>query len=226
VYTGIWIAIDPDFKQGLIQQWNLNVQRSLPGSMVFSVAYTGTHGTRLMNKNTPLNSATPGSGFNPAARRPYPQYNAINVTLSRGWLEYHSMQLRLERRAAKGLFLLGSYTWSKAMTNGLVQEITSDPGVRYYPFVPWPNADKGLAATDLRHNMTVSFLYQMPFGKGQTWGNNWHSLVDGILGNWQLNGIVSARTGFPLGLSMLSNTSGTSFGNRPNQVCSGKLDPA
>ncbi len=223
-YTGDWRVFDPSFKQGLIQQWNLNVQRSLPGSVVFSLAYTGTHGTRLMDKNVNLNTATPGPGFNPASRRPYPQYNGIFVTLSRGWLEYHSMQARLERRAAKGLFLLASYTYSKAMTNGLRQEITGDPGLNYYPLIQWKDADKGLATTDLRHNFTISYLYQLPFGKGQSFLTNLHPIGEAILGGWQFNGITSARSGFPLGFTMANNQSGTQLGNRPNMGCSGNLD--
>jgi hypothetical protein len=222
-YTGDWRAISPNFKQGIIQQWNVNAQRSLPLSMVFSVAYAGSHGTRLMDKNFNLNTATPGSGFNPSSRRAYPQYNGIFTTLSRGWLKYNSLQLRLERRAANGMYLLGAYTYSRALTNGLQQEITGDPGVKYFPLAPFPKADDGFAATDLRHSVTISYLYPLPVGKGRKFLTGAGRVANGVLGEWQINGITTMRSGFPLGFTMSSNQSGTALSNRPNMTCAGTL---
>jgi len=222
-YTGDWRAISPNFKQGMIQQWNVNVQRSLPLSMVFSAAYAGSHGTRLMDKNFNLNTATPGSGFNPASRRPYPQYNGVFTTLSRGWLKYNSMQLRLERRAASGMYLLGAYTYSRALTNGLKQEITGDPGADYFPLAPFPKADDGYAATQLRHSFTISYLYPLPVGKGRKFLTGAGRVADGFLGGWQVNGITTMRSGFPLAFTMASNQSGTALSNRPNMTCAGSV---
>ncbi len=172
-YHGDWHVFAPNFKMGHIQQWNFNIQQSLPGSTVLTVAYAGTYGDRLMEKNFNFNSAPPGPYNNPAALRPYPQYNNILVTDSHGWLNYQSLQVKAERRAAKGLYVLAAYTYSKALTNGLVQEITGDPGQDYYPLLPFPSADKGLASTDLRHNFTFSYVYQIPFGKGRTFLSTW-----------------------------------------------------
>jgi hypothetical protein len=217
-YTGAWRAWDPKFQMGLIEQWNVNVQRELPGSTVLTVAYAGTHGTRLMQKNFDFNSTKIGSA-NANSSRTYPQYGSVFVTDSHGWLRYDSLQLKAERRAAKGLYLLGAYTWSKAFSNGLRQEITGDPGVDFYPLLPNPDADKGYAGTDLRHNFTMSFLYQLPFGKGQRWANSMNKVGEHVLGGWEFNGIVLAHSGFPLGFSTSSNQSGTNIGNRPNMTC-------
>ncbi len=223
VYGGDWHAWDPNYKMGLIQQWNFNIQRELPGSMVFTAAYAGTHGTRLMDKNFNYNSAPPGPYTNPRNLRPYPQYNNILITDSHGWLRYDSLQAKLEKRAAKGLYLLAAYTYSKAYTNGLLQEITGDPGADYYPLNAWPNADKGLASTDLRNNFTISYLYELPIGKGQRFLSNLHGVGQQLLGGWQVNGITILHTGFPLGMTTGANQSGTGLTNRPNHVCDGTL---
>lgn len=223
VYTGDWHAWDPNYKMGRIQQWNFNIQRELPGSMVFTVAYAGTHGTRIMEKNFNFNTAPPGPYTNPRNLRPYPQYNNILVTDSHGWLRYDSLQAKLEKRAARGLYLLAAYTYSKAYTNGLTQEITGDPGATYYPLLTWTNADKGLASTDLRNNFTLSYLYQLPIGKGQKFLPDLHGVGQQILGGWQVNGITILHTGFPLGMTMATNQSGTGLTNRPNHVCGGTL---
>lgn len=223
VYTGTWHTIDPNYKQGRIQQWNLNVERMMPGSVVFMASYAGTYGDRLFNKGRNLNTATLGTGFNPAARRRYPNLQDVNVALSRSWLEYHSMQLRVERRAAKGGYVLASYTFSKALTNGQ-SGLGGDPGVVYFPLDPWVDADKASANTDLRHNFRLSYSYELPIGKGQTFLPGLGGVTQAILGGWQLNSIIVAQSGFPLAMSMSSNQSGTALGNRPNRVCDGRLD--
>jgi hypothetical protein len=225
-YTGDWHAWDPNFKLGRVQQWNFNIQRELPGSAVITVAYAGTHGTRLMEKNFNFNTAPPGPYTNPRNLRPYPQYNNTLITDSHGWLRYDSLQVKAERRAARGLYLLAAYTYSKAYTNGLSQEITGDPGQIFYPLNPYPNADKGLASTDLRNNFTLSYLYQLPFGKGQKYFSTLNGFGQALIGGWQVNGITILHTGFPLGMTTATNQSGTGVGNRPNHVCDGKLsDP-
>ena len=104
----------PTPSRAAIQQWSFNVEQQLPFSTIGSVAYAGTYGDRLFDKSRNLNTATPGPGFNPAARRPYPQLQAVNAALSRGWMKYNSLQMRLERRSIDGLYLLGAYTFSKA----------------------------------------------------------------------------------------------------------------
>ncbi len=222
-YRGDWTTIDVDFKQGRVQQWSVNLERKLPFSSVASIAYAGTYADRLFDKSRNLNTATPGPGFNPAARRPYPQLQAVTAALSRGWMKYNSLQLKLERRSAGGFYLLGSYTYAKATTNG-VSGFGGDPGIVYFPVVTDEDIDVGSANTDLRHNLSLSALYQLPFGRGERFLGDLSGLPQVILGGWSINTILVAHSGYPLGMSMSSNQSGTAFGNRPDRVCDGKLD--
>ena len=222
-YRGDWTTIDPDFKQGRVQQWSLNVEREMPFSTIASVAYAGSYADRLFDKSRNLNTATPGPGFNPAARRPYPQLQAVIAAISRGWMKYNSMQIRVERRSVGGFFILGAYTYAKATTNG-VSGFGGDPGIVYYPVAASDDADIGSANTDLRHNFSLSALYQLPFGSGQRFLGDATGLTEAILGGWSLNTILVAQSGYPLGMSMAASQSGTAFGNRPNRVCDGTLD--
>jgi hypothetical protein len=222
-YTGNLTAQDTDFKQGLIQQYNFNIQQQLPASTIVTVAYAASHGTRLLDKGINLNTAPPGPGFNDASRRPYPQYNTISGFTAHGWVGYRSLQIKAERRAANGLYLLASYTYSKTLTNGMVSDTVGDPGVPYYPLVPFKNADKGLGATDLRNNFSLSFLYAFPFGAGQKFGGHLNRAEDAVLGGWQSNAIISAHSGFPLGMQEIVNNSGTGITSRPDQVCNPNL---
>jgi hypothetical protein len=224
-YTGIWHTYAANLKQGFVQQWNVNIQDQFAHNYLFTIAYTGTRGSRLNNRNVDLNTASPGSGNNPAARRPYPQYNQILETIDNGWVSYSSLQTKLERRTSSGLYALVAYTYSKALSSGLRQEITGDPGVNYYPFVPYPSADTGATATDMRHNLTMSLLYELPFGTNKKFLSNLHGPAQVVLGGWQVNGVMLVHSGFALGETMGTSASGTSFGNRPNLVpgCAGTL---
>jgi hypothetical protein len=221
VYRGDWTTIDPDFKQGRVQQWSINLEREVLDRTIVSAAYAGSYADRLFDKTRNLNTATPGPGFNPAARRPYPQLQGVLAAISRGWMKYNSLQLRAERRAINGMFVLGAYTYSKATTNG-VSGFGGDPGIVYFPVVD--GQDDGSSNTDLRHNFTLSALVPLPFGQGQPYLSNMSGLGQAILGGWQVNGIFTAQSGYPLGMTMSSSQSGTAFGNRPDVVCDGKLD--
>jgi hypothetical protein len=215
-YRGDWTTIDPGFKQGRVQQWSMNLERQLPFSTIASAAYAGSYADRLFDKSRNLNTAPPGPGFNAASRRPYPQLQSVIAALSRGWMKYNSLQMRLERRASAGSYVLASYTYAKATTNG-VSGFGGDPGIVYFPVVDNDDIDVGSANTDLRHNFSLSTLYQLPRG-------SLSGVTDAILGGWSVNVIFSAHSGYPLGMSMANNQSGTAFGNRPDRVCDGALD--
>lgn len=222
-YAGNLVLHQLDFQQGAIQMWNVNVQQEVFAKIVATVAYAGTRARDLQSKGWNLNTAPPGPGFNARNRRPYPQFNNFNAILSRNEIDYHSLQLKGERRMADGLYFLAAYTWSKSLNNGLQQNVGVGSGVKYFPFEPWPDADRGLADTDVRHSFTLSYLYQLPFGRGRALGASMGDLAEALLGNWQINGIARMRSGYPLHMSMSVNQNGTALGNRPDRSCSGEL---
>jgi hypothetical protein len=140
----------------------------------------------------------------------------VIAAISRGWMKYNSLQLKLERRAVGGFYLLGAYTYSTSTTNG-VSGFGGDPGIVYFPVVSDDDLDVASSNTDLRHNFTASVLYNLP-------GDSLTGVARAILANWSVNTIFVAQTGYPLGMSMSTNQAGTSFGNRPDRVCDGELD--
>jgi hypothetical protein len=222
-YPGNLFLNELEQEQGTIQMWNANVQQEMLGGMIWTVAYAGTSGRNIQSKGWNLNSAPPGPGFNTASRRPYPQYNTFNAIIGRGTMDYNSMQFKAEKRFQQGSYVLAAYTLSKAMTNGAGQNVGVGQGVRYWPYLPNDDADDGRSDTDVRHVFNLSYLLPLPFGNGQPLLSNATGVAEALLGNWQINGIIRARTGLPLALSMAANQSGTALGNRPNQICSGEL---
>ena len=67
----------------------------------------------------------------------------------------------------------------------------------------------GPAYFDTKHNFTGSFVYDLPFGQKKKFGNHWNRAVDGVLGGWQMGGVLTAHTGFPLTIKMSGDPSGT-----------------
>ena len=70
-------------------------------------------------------------------------------------------------------------------------------------------AEWGPTYFDNKHAFTGSFVYQLPFGQKHKFGSHWNKAVDGILGGWQMGGILTAHTGFPLTIKMSGDPSGT-----------------
>ena len=227
-YTGSLVAEQRNFKQGIVEQYNLNVQTASPDGTVFTLAYAGTHASRMFNSVSNYNAAPPGPGNNPAASRPFPQYQTINYMAANGWLVYNSLQAKIEHRA-HNLYLLGAYTYGQGITNGFVEGVSAGAGSPYFPLTLLPNIpvsrrstplnprdDRGDSSLTLRNQFTASAIYNVPFGKGQRFMGDAGRAVDEVVGGWQLNTIIATHSGYPLLFSQSTNTSGSGITNRPD----------
>ncbi|MBI3473933.1 MAG: TonB-dependent receptor, partial [Candidatus Solibacter usitatus] len=109
-------ALDPWLRTSYTQQWNLTLQKKLPKDVYFDLGYIGSKGTKLtatFDGNRPLQIITPtATSPSIASRRPFQGFDTISTTKSIGSSIYHSMQMKVERRVASGLTVLGAYTWS------------------------------------------------------------------------------------------------------------------
>jgi hypothetical protein len=233
-YTGTIQSMNRNFRQGLVQQFNLNVERTLPGNVVFTAGYAGTRSSRILvgqsNENLTSPSAcgvdpgyTVGCGF-PAWPYAAP-FQAVSANNSVGRARYDSLQLKAETKSAKhGLYALLGYTWSRTFDSGMPDGLGTNPGAIYYPLPGSSKLDWGLSQLNLNDNFTASILYDLPFGKGKHFGNDWNGATNAILGNWQVDVIEHAASGFPLFVVDSGDGSGVFFsynGNtfqRPNQV--------
>ncbi len=210
------------------QQWNVNVQRTLPWQVNLEVAYVGTRGLQLsrngeggldLNQLDPkhlalgaaLNVAVPNPFFGlgtggfftsrTIARgqllRPYPQFTSIIPLYSSGnSSNYHALQVTFGKRLAKGLMIDGNYTWGKNIEENLNHQDSYNL-----------RASRSLADIDIAHRFVVSYLYELPFGKGRRFGSGVHSVVNTMIGGWQFNGITTFQSGTPLNISA-NNTAG------------------
>jgi hypothetical protein len=242
-----------DFKQGTVQQYNLNIERQLPGDVVLTLGYAGSKSTHILVDGQNLNVRSPSACFpflDPPINKkpnpdfdpnyklgcglgiavPYEQFGNIQNINDIGSARYDSLQVKAETKSARhGLYALLSYTYARAFDSGFSDGLGTSTGATYFPLPGTSKGDWGLSQIHLNHNFTASVIYDLPFGKGKQFGNNWSGPVDAILGNWQINVIEKLTSGFPLFIVTSNNRSSVSFANngnnaiRPNQVCSGKL---
>jgi hypothetical protein len=182
-----------------MQQWNLDIQRALPGNFLLDVAYVGTLGVHLTGTSN-LNQARP-SDLPAAGREPLSTIiGEAHAMLNRESSAYHALQVKLERRFTSGFYLMGAYTWSKSIDDGSVASSGANNPMASSALPQdsfnW-RAERGLSDFDLRHRMVVSSLYELPFGKGKRFLSSSSRAVQGFLGGWQVNGITAVQTGSP-----------------------------
>jgi Carboxypeptidase regulatory-like domain len=226
-----------DFKQGIVQQYNLNVEQQLPANVVLTVGYAGSHSTHILVDGLNLNVGSPSAcgtvagytlGCGPggaAFSAPYPFFYVANIS-DAGSARYDSLQIKAETKSARhGLYALLGYTWSHTFDSGYPDGLGSSSGATYWPLPGTAKNDWGLSQINLNQQFTASIIYDLPFGKGKAIGSNWSRPVNALLGGWQATVIEKITTGFPVFIVNSVNDSGVNFednfatNNRPIQVC-------
>ena len=229
-----------DFKQGRVQQYNVNVEHLMPGDVVLTVGYAGSRSSHILVDGLNLNVAQPFAcdstrqEFDPnyklgcgIASTPYPQFGSIFNANDIGYAHYDSLQVKAETKSAKhGLYALVGYTYARNFDNGFSDGLGTSAGATFHPLPGTKNADWALSQIQLNHNFTASMIYDLPFGKGKQFGSSWSGPVNTVLGGWEVDVIEKITSGFPLFLTTGNNSSGVSFAsnsNRLDQTCNGRL---
>ena len=174
-----------------VPQWSFGVQRELTRNMSLEVNYIGSAGVHL-KRFMSYNTAPPGPG-NINARRPFPIFNGtFQVTNAPAHSNYHALQVRLQQRFKSGFTLLSSFSYGKSIDNGsAIRQQGNDlqqPSDNYNL-----RAMRGLSSFDFRRRLTNSLLYELPFGKGKALLGTAGSVVNAIVGGWQLGTILTFR---------------------------------
>lgn len=191
-----------DYRTSYVQSWHFTVQHELAKNMVIDVAYVGNRGNGLMIL-ADYNQARPnavGESLTTLQRRPIAGFDSIQISWGGGFSTYHALQTKFEKRYSSGLYLLNSFTWSKAIDNasGHLEAFNGDNSRVNFRNLP---AEKGLGAYDQPFNNTTSVVWEVPYGRGRHWGANTHAIVNGALGGWRLSGINTMTSGQPINFS-------------------------
>ncbi len=239
----------PSNPYGYAQQWNFDVQQELGNSMLLDVAYAGAKGTHLPIDTPQLNqlpdqylslgsqlvhsvpnpfygSVTQGSL---AAKtvpygqllRPFPQYTGVGFAgAGIGDSSYQSLQVSFKKRFSNGASINVAYTFSKFISDtDTVTGWLEGGGVGGHQ--DWNNLrlDRSLASFDVPQRLVLSYVYDLPFGKGQTYLSHVNGFVNQIIGGWGMEGVTTLQSGFPLHFGTAQNlTNSFGGGSRPNIV--------
>ncbi|MFN3324773.1 MAG: TonB-dependent receptor domain-containing protein [Bryobacteraceae bacterium] len=211
-------TVAPNFRSSLVHKWNFALQRELPGGMVWEGSYIGSAGARLLtnwNPNQPLNHPEPGQPLLPRLQwGHYTGNTSMTESVTFGFSHYHGFATKLEKRMSNGLDFLASYTWSHALTN-LGTPLTGGPGVRDVRNL---SAEYAHAPFDIRHRFVYSTVYDLPFGRGRKFGSNWNRATNLLIGNWQVNGILTLQTGPPRNIGTREAVCSCGGATRPDLV--------
>jgi Carboxypeptidase regulatory-like domain len=240
-FQGTFAYEPTNAKHGVVQQYNVNVERQLIGNIVLTAGYAGSQGTHILIVGNSLTPSSPsacgtvqnytlGCNFNGSPyTSPYiaPNFNQILLYGDLGKTGYNSLQIKAETKTPKyGLYALFAYTYSRTYDNGLTDGLGSEASAPFFPLPNWENLDWGLSQINLDNSFTGSVIYDLPFGRGKQFGGDWNPLTNAILGNFQVTLIQRISSGFPVPLIDTLNNSGTTFSsggnaydwNRPNRV--------
>jgi hypothetical protein len=202
--------MDPHAKNPYSMQWNFGLAKQLNHSTTVSADYVGS-GSRRLDVGGYYNTAlTPGPG-NPQERSLYPYIAPTFYDRSIGKGNYNALQFLFDKRFANGLAYQVSYTWSKTIDTG------SDGwyGVEGFgvenPYTYQNN--RSVAGYDLTHVLSVNVVYEVPIGTGKMLATH-NSVLDYIIGGWQVNTIAQAHSGLPYNITAdgdIANTGNTGY---------------
>ena len=150
----------------------------------------------ITDPNSPLSGQT--VPYNQLLR-PFPEYTYLiwNRSLPGASSAYDALNLKYTNQFSNGLSLISTYVWSKALDNG------SEDFLGWTIGNMWRDSyntklDYGISSHDVPQSFATAFLYQLPYGSGKHWGSSAPKVVNQILGNWEVSGVVRLSSGLPL----------------------------
>lgn len=236
----LWNTQLPNQSYAYAQQWNFDVQKTLPGGIFVDAAYAGSKGTHLPQISVPISQLpnqqeSLGNGLlslvsnpyygivqsgplsGPTVQKgqlltPFPQYNGVQPELWQGNSSYNALQLKVQKRFSGGQTLLAAYTLSKFLTDS--ESLTSwleAAGAGGFQNYYNMKAEKSLSSYDVPQRLVVSYVLDLPVGYGKRFLTSATGPVSKVVSGWGLEGVTTAQRGFPIFIGDANNTT-ASFG--------------
>jgi hypothetical protein len=230
-------------RSSYVQQWNLNIQRELPGRVAVEAAYVGNKGTKLTDGGWEMNQLRPellslGTALQQRVSNPFfglipsgplagpevtrgqllrqfPQYLTLtNFRPTSSSSTYHAIQIRVQKEFAQGSSFLLAYTGGKLIDDSVGVGAGGPESVHQNAFDR--RQERAISPQDISSRVVFSYVYELPFGRGRRWGSAWSGFTNAVLGDWQINGIATYSTGLPLAITTQNNSGAFSAVQRPN----------
>jgi Carboxypeptidase regulatory-like domain len=228
-----------NFRPSQADNWNVSIERSLGANTSLRAAYVGTKGAYLYN-DWQLNQCNPtsftqgptyaelqaqyGTTVYPNFPECTPYYSiapgvsTLDFRNSGAKSHYNAGELVLERRTGANLTFTAGYTWSKLMDN-YSNQLDSYDMKEYLDTVGWHH-------NNFPQTLTLTYVYTLPFGRGQKLANSVSPVEDAIVGGWTISGVTWFRSGAPLLITASGQyLLGQNGGQRANYTCSVAVNP-
>ena len=216
IFNAVTLPPDRRHPDTYLQSWNLQVSRQFGSSNLLEVAYVGNKGTHLDTSFKNFNQPAPGPG-DIQPRRPYPTIARIRMQHYGANLSYNALQVRYERRMAKGVSATAAYAFSHTIDD--TGETTNNGGCLCQ--LPTRVNERANSVYDQRQNLVVSFVWELPLAKS---GKGAASL---LVGGWAVEGIVAVASGSPFDvLQSFDGQNNDGLWERPNLVPGRQLSVA
>ena len=210
-----------DLQPSSTQEFTLNTEYEVTPNSSFQVGYVGILGHHLTEPYWGNQLTAPG------ATAPYAnvvgQSGVIKISQTEAASNYNALQAVFRQRLTAGLELTANYTYAKSLTDDFgYYGVTNTNSGQYYQQDAYNTAAEwGPSGFDIRHALSLSGEYDLPFGRGKRFGGNWNRVVDEGIGGWKLAGTDVSYSAFPVTVSSPANYSSTVFAftgaARPNQ---------
>jgi hypothetical protein len=188
-----------------MNQWSADVERALWRNAGLDIQYLGSRTVHL-DRSFFNNRPGPGPG-NIDARRPNQLFREIRTIQNDEVSTYNGLNIVLRQNSFHGMSMLLSYTWAHSLD---VSSDSNNGGAPMNSYAWW--LDYASSNWDVRHRFIGSFTYDLPFLRFTS-----NALAKVAFGNWQLNGIVIAQTGFPFNVTVPGDPANTGASSeRPN----------
>jgi len=178
-------AVDPNYRLGYVQIWNLGVQRTLPWQTVLNIDYTGSKGTRLDMVRAP-NRAVTGTAV--------PNVDAFSYEDSVGGSHLGALAVNLRKRLEHGVALGATYTYAHSIDNASSINGTATVVAQNDEDL---HAEEGNSGFDVRNSVTGNWLFELPFGPNTPILNG-GGVFSRIIAGWSFSGSYTFATGKPL----------------------------
>jgi Carboxypeptidase regulatory-like domain len=193
---------------GYSEQFNLGVQRQLPGQMIVEFTALGNLSRKLPTSPLSIDQIQPSilsAQHSSQKDRPYPQFSNVSIqNPTLGVSNYYAMMARIEKRYSHGLNFGATYTFSKFLGN--INDGGASLGNDNGPYSNYYNrrADYGPLANDVRQRVVLSWLYELPFGTGKRWLAA--SPLRYVVGDWAIGNVATIQTGPPFTVVTQTNS--------------------
>ena len=240
-------GVQPNAQTPTVEEWNLRIEQQLSQDTVLRIAYVGSHGYHgLINVDpntipaqvcqtgggctgqgsTTANNVPQGTLYiplqptpvSPLSARPNPYLGAGFFWYTEGNSSYNALQIDLTKRLSRGLQVRGNFTWSKNLDMNSAP--TGAQASNQAQMIEDRNnlpLDWGPSAFNVAAQASISASYELPFGRGKALFGGASGFAERVAGGWQLNGIATLLSGFPLTPQDGSNRSGDGDTRNPDR---------